>query len=112
MKDCYAIVKSRHITEKAAVLESLQSAESNPSVRACKTPKFVFIVDDQATKPEIARAVEQIYKEKNIKVLKVNTLRVKPKATTRGRGRGRPGKSAGFKKAIVTLQPGDQIDNV
>jgi len=112
MKDCFAVIKSRHITEKTSVLESLHTAENNPSVRACKTPKAVFIVDDSATKQDIARAVEEIYKENNIKVLKVNTLRMKPKASARGRGRGRPGKTAGFKKAIVTLRPGDQIDNV
>lgn len=112
MKNCFAIIKSRHITEKATMLERLQGAESNASVRACKSPKAVFIVDEEASKPEIARAIEEIYKEKNIKVMKVNTLRMKPKATARGRGRGRPGKKAGFKKAMVTLQPGDQIDNV
>ncbi len=112
MKQAYKIVKSRHITEKSRVLEELQHSESNPSVAKCKSPKSVFIVDQNASKPDIARAVEAIYKEKNIKVTRVNTIRVKPKAAKRGRGRGRAGHKAGFKKAVVTLEPGDAIDNV
>ncbi len=112
MSSPYKIVISRHITEKTTMLEQLQNAESNPSVARCKTPKYVFIVDPKASKPEIAAAIEKIYHSKGIKVLAVNTIRMKPKMRARGRGRGKAGASSGFKKAIVTLEPGDVLDNV
>lgn len=110
MKKPYQIIKSRYVTEKTAMLEQLQSAESNRSVAKCKSPKYVFIVDDKANKFEIAQAIEAIYKEKNIKVTNVNTVNAKPKP--KRRGRGRPGAAPGFKKAIVTMEPGDTIENV
>lgn len=110
MKDPYAIIKSRYITEKAAVLEQLHTAESNPSLARCKAPKFVFIVDTHANKQEIASALEEIYKEQKVKVTKVNTIQIKRKP--KRRGRGRPGMTASAKKAIVTMEPGDSIDNV
>ncbi len=112
MRDCFAIIKSRYITEKASVLAGLHQSDRNPCLKACDEPKAVFLVDDQATKPEIARALEEIYREQAIKVVRVNTLRVKPKRTNRGKGRGRPGAHAGFKKAIVTFRAGDSIEKV
>lgn len=110
MKDPFTIVKSRYVTEKATVMEQLHTSESNRSVRACETPKYVFIVACCANKHEIAAAIEAIYQEQKVKVLKVNTIQMKGKP--KRRGRGRPGKTAAFKKAIVTLEPGDLIDNV
>jgi large subunit ribosomal protein L23 len=108
MKTAYDIVKSRYITEKARVLEGLHSSSSNKYVRKCNTPKYVFLVDSKANKQEIAKAVEEIYAEKNIKVIAVNTIHVKQKART---VRGRRGMTPGFKKAIVTLQAGDIIED-
>lgn len=105
----YEIVKHRHITEKAVMLQHLQSSDKNPSVRRCKNPKYVFIVDENANKQQITEAVETIYKDKNIKVVAVNTINVKAKPR---RVRGRFGFKAGFKKAVVTLAPGDTIDDV
>jgi large subunit ribosomal protein L23 len=104
----YNIIKSRYVTEKARVLEGLQNNSSNPCVKKCNTPKYTFLVDQKATKQEIARALESIYSEKNIKVIGVNTINMKPKART---VRGRRGMRAGFRKAIVTLQPGDVIED-
>ncbi len=108
-KDPYQIIKHQHVTEKAQVLAELKTAESNPCVRACTAPKYVFIVDPSATKREIAMALEEIYKDKGIKVVSVNTINVKPKAR---RVRGRRGKTAAFKKAVVTLEDNDSLDNV
>jgi len=108
MKDPYSIIKSRHITEKTTTLEKLQIAESNQSLRRCKVPKYTFIVDTKSNKHEIANAVEAIYREKKIKVTKVNTINMKPKP--KRRGRGRPGFTGAFKKAIVTMEPGDSIE--
>ena len=75
----YNIIKSRYVTEKARVLEGLHKSSSNPCVKKCSTPKYVFVVDKAATKQEIARAVEEIYSEKNIKVIGVNTINIHPK---------------------------------
>jgi large subunit ribosomal protein L23 len=108
MKDPYAVIKSRHVTEKAKVLEQLHTAENNLSLKRCESPKYVFVVASYANKFEIASAVEEIYKELKIRVTKVNTLHMKRKP--KRRGRGRPGKTAAFKKAIVTMEPGDIID--
>jgi large subunit ribosomal protein L23 len=105
-KDPYQVVKHQHITEKANVLEQLQNSNSNPCVAACKTPKYVFVVDPKANKQEIAWAVEEIYRENNIKVIDVNTINVKGKPR---RVRGRPGMKKSFKKAIVTLESGDSL---
>ncbi len=101
------IVKYRYVTEKSRVLEGLQHAESNPSLRKCNKPKYVFVVDKHANKHEIAEAVESLYADKQIKVVSVNTSIRKPK---KRRVRGHQGKTSNLKKAIVTLQSGNSID--
>lgn len=105
----YNIVKRRYITEKTGVLENLKNATSNPSVSRCENPKYVFLVDPKANKKQIAEAIEQIYSDKNIRVVAVNTINVKPKNYNR-RGRMNPGRSVAMKKAIVTLAVGDSVD--
>ncbi len=107
-KSPFDVVLSRHVTEKARVLEQLQFNTSNPCVKKCNTPKYVFLVDKRANKQEIAAAVEEIYSEKKIKVVSVNTINTKAKAR---RVRGRPGMKPAFKKAIVTLEAGDSIED-
>ena len=109
MKSPYDIVKRRYLTEKSAVLENLKNATSNKCVARAENPKYVFLVDLKANKKEIKEAVEQIYKEKNIRVQAVNTITAKPKLRNR-RGRMQPGTKQGFKKAIVTLSVGHTID--
>jgi large subunit ribosomal protein L23 len=64
----------------------------------------VFQVADNATKDEIAAAVEELFK---VNVTKVNTLVVEGKTK---RFRGRLGKRKDVKKAIVTLAEGQSID--
>jgi len=103
----YHIIKSRYITEKTTVLEGLQHVNSNRCVSKCDKPKYVFLVDKKANKTEIAQAIETIYAEKKIKVRDVNTINMKPK---KRRVRGYKGFRAAFKKAIVTLESGDSID--
>jgi large subunit ribosomal protein L23 len=106
-KSPFDIILSRHVTEKSRVLEQLQFNTSHPSVKKCDSPKYVFIVDKRANKQEIAAAVEEIYAERKIKVVSVNTSIIKPKAR---RVRGRSGFKPGFKKAIVTLEARDSIE--
>jgi large subunit ribosomal protein L23 len=66
--------------------------------------KLVFKVALDATKEEIAQAVEELFK---VNVVKVNTLIQKGKTK---RFRGRPGQRSDIKKAIVTLREGQSID--
>ncbi len=106
-KSPYDVLKSRYVTEKARVIEGLHRNTSNVCVRKCDTPKYVFLVDKKANKQEIAEAVEMAYAEKNIKVIKVNTIHMKPKART---VRGRRGMRPALKKAVVTLKAGDLIE--
>jgi large subunit ribosomal protein L23 len=107
----YEIIKHQHVTEKSKMLQELKSAEKNKSIslQRFKQPKYVFIVDPKANKQEIASALEEIYKEQKIKVVSVNTINVKGKMR---RVRGRLGRTGALKKAIVTLEEGDSIDNV
>ncbi len=106
-RDPYKVIKHLRVTEKSQVLKELADRESNASLRRCKVSKYVFNVQESATKIEIAHAVEAIYADQRIKVKSVNTIRVKPK---RRRIRGRVGYRPGFKKAIVTLESGDRIE--
>jgi len=106
----YEIIKRRYVTEKAVVLQQLKDAVSNRSVARCDQPKYVFIVDARANKKEIATAIEEIYREKNVKVTAVNTINVKAKPTRQRKNK--TGAKSSFKKAIVTFEPKDQIDDV
>ncbi|MBS0584813.1 MAG: 50S ribosomal protein L23 [Verrucomicrobia bacterium] len=103
------VLQSLHVTEKTHVLGSLVDSESNPCVKKCKTAKYVFIVAPDANKEEIRKAVENIYKEQNIRVLKVNTINL-PRKQKRGRGKMRMGATGITRKAIVTLREGDKLE--
>ena len=107
MRNPYEVIKHRHNTEKARVLLDLQINESSKSLKKCKNPKYVFIVDKNANKQEIAYAIEKIYSHKNVRVVSVNTILKKPKKRT---VRQRKGMTAFLKKAIVTLEVGDTLD--
>ena len=60
--------------------------------------KYTFEVAKDATKPEIAKAVETMFEGTKVKA--VNTITMKPK---KKRVRYVEGKTASWKKAIVTL---------
>ena len=86
----YDVILAPHITEKATVL-----SEQN---------KVVFQVAKDASKDEIASAVETLF---NVTVTKVNTLVMEGKTK---RFRGIRGRRSDIKKAIVTLAEGQSID--
>ncbi len=65
--------------------------------------KYVFKVAPDATKFQIKEAVAKIF---NVKVVSCTTLNVLGKVK---RVRGKPGKTAGWKKATVRLAPGETI---
>ena len=68
-----------------------------------KDRKYTFEVPMDANKIEIKKAVEEIFK---VRVVKVNTIRMKGKPRRLGVYRGR---KPAWKKAIVTLAPGYKI---
>ena len=84
------VILSPVITEKSTLLTEVN--------------QVVFRVAPDATKPAIAKAVADLFK---VKVKGVNTVTVKGKTKT---ARGRPYKRSDYKKAIVTLEEGQQID--
>ena len=65
--------------------------------------KYTFKVAKNATKPEIAKAVEKLF---NVKVLKVNTINVDGKKKRVGVHQG---KTASWKKAIVFVDTDPQV---
>ena len=65
--------------------------------------KYAFIVNINANKIEVAKAVSDVY---GVKVMSVNMIKMKGKAVTRGRIKG---SRSDFKKAIVTLKKGETI---
>ncbi len=74
------------------------------SVALMQHNKYVFRVAMNANKIEIQKAVEEIFK---VRVVGVNTVRVKGKKKRMGRTEG---KTSDYKKAIVQLAPGDHIE--
>ena len=74
------------------------------STKLTEVNQVVFRVALDATKPAVAKAVEGLFK---VKVKAVNTVRVKGKAKA---FRGKAFERSDYKKAIVTLEEGYQID--
>ena len=66
--------------------------------------KYTFRVPLAAPKIQIRQAVEQIFK---VKVQAVNTMRYEGKLKRMGRTQGR---RSDWKKAVVTLKPGEAIE--
>lgn len=66
--------------------------------------KYTFRVPLSVTKIQIRQAVEQIFK---VKVQAVNTMRYEGKMKRLGRTQGR---RSDWKKAVVTLKPGETIE--
>ncbi len=86
----YEVLRRPLITEKNTLLQGQN--------------KYVFEVMDKANKPLIKQAVEKAFK---VKVSAVNVVTVPGK--TRGVGR-RAVLTQPWKKAIVTLKPGEKIE--
>lgn len=89
--DIYQVIKEPHITEKA----NRQKGEAN---------QVSLKVHKHANKIEIKRAVESLLKTK---VLTVQTMNIRGKKRRMGRT---VGKRPDWKKAIVKLAPGENIE--
>jgi len=87
----YDIIKRPVITEKTGI----QKEAAN---------QVTLEVDPRANRVEIHRAMEDIFK---VRVSKVRTMQVKGKIKRRGRI---VGKRKDWKKAVITLMPGEKID--
>jgi large subunit ribosomal protein L23 len=73
-----------------------------------KLNRYTFVVDKRANKLEIKKAVEEFY---NVKVADVNTAVLPGKNKTRYTKAGYiSGRKPSFKKAMVTLAEGENID--
>jgi len=73
-----------------------------------KLNRYGFVVDRKATKPQIKKAIESLYK---VSVESVNTLVYARKVKSRyTKGGVITGKTTSYKKAFVTLVEGDSID--
>ena len=77
---------------------------SERSYSAMEENKYTFEVHKDANKYQIKDAVEEIF---NVKVVRVNTMSVKPKTK---RVRYVAGKTRSWKKAIITVAEGDSIE--
>ena len=89
--DMYRIIKRSLITEKSTIAKD----ENN---------KYVFEVDRRANKIEIGNAVEKVFK---VKVVDVCVMNVPGKKKRVGRILG---EKRDWKKAVVTLAPGNRIE--
>jgi len=87
----YEIIKRPLITEKTNIQKEIAN-------------QVTFEVDRRANRIEIKLAVETAFK---VKVANIQTMQVKGKIKRRGRF---VGKRRDWKKAIVTLMPGERID--
>jgi len=87
----FQILKSPHISEKAAILGDAAN-------------QHVFRVATDAKKPEIKAAVEQLF---DVKVADVRTINVNGKSKRMG---ARMGSRKDWKKAYVSLEQGHEID--
>lgn len=86
----YEVLRRPLVTEKNAALQAMG--------------KYAFDVDEVATKPQVKQAVEKAFK---VSVTAVNVMMVPGKTRRIGR---REVKTQSWKKAIVTLKPGDKIE--
>jgi large subunit ribosomal protein L23 len=85
----YRVVRQPLITEKSTILRE-------------ETGTYVFRVHINATKPEIARAIERLFSKEKVKVASVRTAVVRGKMKRMGRFEG---KKPNWKKAWVKLTP-------
>lgn len=91
MRDYHDIIVKPLLTEKSTLMRETQN-------------KVAFEVRKDANKIEIKKAIEEILK---VKVDSVNVLRIEGKKKRLGRFEGRKND---WKKAIVTLKPGEKLN--
>ena len=104
MRPSQQIIKRPLLTEKSARLRETGGANSGHPEGEAYAQKVVFEVARDANKVEIRAAVQSLFK---VTVTSVRTLVVRGKQKRVGRFAGR---RPSWKKALVTLKPGDNIE--
>src|SRR5262244_3132308 len=108
MSTIWDVIKSPIITEKALDMkdESTENIRDSKNKRTIKRDRQVlaFRVANNASKHAIKAAVETIFK---VKVDEVRVINYRGKTVRRGRTVGR---KSDYKKAYVTLMPGQRVD--
>ncbi len=94
MKDIYQVIDRVLLTEKGTRLSEQEN-------------QYIFRVNPAANKLEVKEAVEQLFK---VKVVSVNTMNRKGKKKRERTASA--GKTADWKRAVVTLAEGSTIDFV
>ena len=87
----FEVIKTVRMTEKGALLTE-------------KHNQYTIVADRRANKIQIVKAVQELFK---VKVLGVRTINVRGK--DRRQRTLQAGRTANWKKAIVTLKEGDKI---
>ncbi len=91
MPDLYHAVVRPVITEKSSAAYAARR-------------EYAFVVDPDATKPQIREAVEQLF---DVRVARVRTAQQRKRGRTMGKSRGT---RAQWKKAYISLREGDTIE--
>lgn len=91
------VLKKPRITEKASIVPETSNA-------------YVFQIDPRATKSDVKKAIQAIYK---VSPKKINVLKIHSKKVVRRKRSGTSrGVRSGGKKAYVYLNKGDKIELV
>lgn len=92
---------ANHILIKPIISEKAETISENLG-------QYTFMVDKKANKVQIKKEVERMY---NVDVRSVNTMIMPSKIKRRNTKSGvNFGRISGFKKAIITLAEGEEID--
>ena len=102
MKDKYGVVLRPIVTEKSHRL--MENAGGRRRRGKAPARLYTFEVHSRANKIQIRKAVESLF---DVKVVDVNTQRVRPKLKRVGRS---VGYTRSWKKAVVRLAPGNTIE--
>ncbi len=93
----------KRILIKPLVTEKTERLSENE-----KVPQYTFVVSKAANKIEIKKAIEDMY---NVPVKSVNTMVMPSKRKSRMTRSGvQKGAVSSYKKAIITLPEGEEID--
>jgi large subunit ribosomal protein L23 len=88
----------------------LRPVVSEKSIDQSTHGRYTFRVHPRANKIQIKAAIEELYATDKVKVVSVNVLTTKSKQKSRGTRRGKIlGTTSPWRKAVVTLAPGQKI---
>ncbi len=96
MMEYHKIVDRPIVTEESQILRE-------------KANQYVFRVNPKANKRQIKDAIEEMFRKEEIKVVSVNTMNCRGKMR-RQIGTRNNGRRSHWKKAIITLRAGDEIE--